>query len=89
QNPPSAATKRITDEILKTTKNMTPTECHPWELHERKKGVLVDLYANKKKAKSTISSNEPSTDEILKTTILLQRSDTNQSAIKEKERSIS
>ncbi|CAG8846829.1 4819_t:CDS:2, partial [Gigaspora margarita] len=28
QNPPSAATNRITDEILKTTKNMTPTECH-------------------------------------------------------------
>ncbi|CAG8857228.1 2505_t:CDS:1, partial [Gigaspora margarita] len=59
QNPPSAVTNRITDEILKTTKNMTPTECHLWELYERKKGALVDLYANKKKAKSTISSNEP------------------------------
>ncbi|CAG8830817.1 5137_t:CDS:1, partial [Gigaspora margarita] len=59
QNPPSAATNHITDKILKTTKNMTPTEYHPWELHKRKKGALVDLYANKKKAKSTISSNKP------------------------------
>ncbi|CAG8819837.1 24340_t:CDS:1, partial [Gigaspora margarita] len=58
QNPPLAVTNHIIDKILKTTKNMTPIEYHPWELYERKKEALVDLYANKKKAKSTISSNE-------------------------------